>query len=908
MSNKLIFFVSACFLALISNAQTLVIDENFAATTLPVGWTSTGTVAVETYNSQRYVTLASGSTLTTIGVNKPVLLTFSHRASGNGKTLTVEKSVNDGEWTSIGTVSPSSGSSAGSASMNIGEAGSNNVKIRFSSAGTKMFIANIKVTASDIGDAPSEQAQISFGEITGSSVLVNITAGNGEGRLLCYKQNSAVDFQPAAGVSYQQGTNISGNVLVALGDVTSATIQGLEAGETYYFAVFEYNGFENSCIYLTPPATASTATLQVSSLRLSTYSIAFDRLKTGNTDKREFVVSGKYLSPAAGEIIIAGTSDFQISTDNLNYSDSVTVSYSDNMLLPTTVYVRFAPTELQEYAGEIIVSGGNSDSQTLQLSGVGSDTDNKIYYLSPSGNDNNLGTYDSPWFTLSKAISMVIPGDIVYVRGGEYLYPGMTFNIPVAKSGTANARIKVMAYNGELPIWNFDTAQGTSDGDSNKRGIAHKGDYWYFFGIHLTRARDNAVKLEGNHNIYERCTFSYNGDTGIQLGFGHSFQDSHPGISRNDGSHCSYNYIIDCDSYRNYDWQTQGGNADGFACKMHNGLQNWFIRCRAWENSDDGWDLYETDYPVFIIDCWAWRSAPAGILPARQGNGNGIKLGGNGTGGSSVGKHEAWNSVAFNCDKTGSVKGFDQNSHAGGVKVVNCLAFGCGYDFMFEKSSSVTMEFYNNVCFGRQEVSANHSASNNAVSTASTKGWASTNQITGIGASDYADLSEAAAMMPRGADGSMPTTFARLLPGSQLIGAAKPNQIAPLPSEITATDIVGSALNSRFAAGDIGPFDLNPSTGTQIIVNPQAHLSISAAPNPAKSETILKFAVEQSGTARITVFDIQGRQVATLPAIEVAHGVDYFIPYDVSNLSTGIYSIVLSADGTQTQSKIVVSR
>ena len=202
------------------------------------------------------------------------------------------------------------------------------------------------------------------------------------------------------------------------------------------------------------------------------------------------------------------------------------------------------------------------------------------------------------------------------------------------------------------------------------------GNYWVLYGLHITHAADNGIKLEGSYNRIERCEFSYNLDTGLQLGFGHNFSDSGYGSSNN-GNYCAYNDIIDCDSHHNCDFDTNyGSDADGFACKMHNGIGNRFIRCRAWRNGDDAWDLYETDYSVTLIECWAWQSGKAEDHtwvydyfdkgPNFSGNGNGIKLGGNGTGGSSKGVHYAYNCVAFGCDKSGSTKGFDCNSHKDG--------------------------------------------------------------------------------------------------------------------------------------------------------------------------------------------------------------------------------------------------
>lgn len=60
-------------------------------------------------------------------------------------------------------------------------------------------------------------------------------------------------------------------------------------------------------------------------------------------------------------------------------------------------------------------------------------------------------------------------------------------------------------------------------------------------GLHITQVSDNGIKLEGSYNIIKSCTFSYNDDTGLQLGFGHNFKTSVEqsygvSVSSNDGS------------------------------------------------------------------------------------------------------------------------------------------------------------------------------------------------------------------------------------------------------------------------------------------------------------------------------------------------------------------------------------
>jgi len=500
----------------------------------------------------------------------------------------------------------------------------------------------------------------------------------------------------------------------------------------------------------------------------------------------------------------------------------------------------------------------------------------------------------------------MVPGDTVFVRGGiyypDYMQDGTKTTIRLTASGTALKNLSIFNYPGESPILNFkDQPKAVS-----VRGVQLNGDYWHLKGINITQAGDNGLKLEGSYNVIEKCTFSYNDDGGIQMGFGHNFTDSHPGISSNDGTYCAYNLIKDCDSYFNYDTDNRGSDADGFACKMHPGKGNTYIRCRSWDNSDDGWDLFETDYPVYLIECWAWGSGRASDFNVTggsfQGNGNGIKLGGNGAGGSSKGKHEAWYCVAFNCNKTGSVKGFDQNSHAGGIKLVNCLSFGNGYDYMFDVAGG--LEFYNNICFGSMEIATGATQGNNASITSPTKGWTN-NVCSTFSTSDYLSLTESDAKMPRGTDGSMPVKFARLVNGSVLIdkGTIAPN---------TNPELSGLGLPWSFAglAPDLGPYEnrTKSAPGSQIIINHNAKLQVAAYPNPVVDYGTLKLSVNNDALVTISVYNLQGSKVGELSAQQASQGVEYYIPFDMSTFPSGIYMIVVNAGGEITKCKVIVAR
>ena len=511
----------------------------------------------------------------------------------------------------------------------------------------------------------------------------------------------------------------------------------------------------------------------------------------------------------------------------------------------TKVRFRFVGSSSNTYVSKVVIKSVNVqpevDDPTYVTEGVWVPTKpfptaRKEIYIAPDGNDNTGdGSEAKPWYNIAVAYAAAEAGDHIICKGGTYKINKYgtdgKLTVRMNKMGTADKRIVIRCADGEKPVFDFEqqlldcNKQPSKVGD---RGILLSGDYHIIFGIHIMHAADNAIKLEGNHNRIERCEFSYNLDTGIQLGFGHKFSDSHPGISKNDGSYCAYNDIIDCDSHHNCDCDMNyGSDADGFACKMHNGKGNRFIRCRAWRNSDDAWDLYETDYDVILAECWAWESGNAEdhqwvkeyltTSASFSGNGNGIKLGGNGEGGSSEGVHYAFNCIAFGCDKSSSVKGFDCNSHKGGHVLVGCLAFDNSYDYMFESGGSETKTFYyNNVCLGRQEIMVGTDDYNALAALMSKNGWTN-HLVTGASVDDYVTLDEDDALMPRDIKGGMPRRFGRLASDSKMIdkGNADLDNVNDVWNGLVA-EFPFLARTITGTARDLGPYERPATTPAAI--------------------------------------------------------------------------------------------
>ena len=527
--------------------------------------------------------------------------------------------------------------------------------------------------------------------------------------------------------------------------------------------------------------------------------------------------------------------------DQISSGGSGAKSYSAKTNLDGQVNVRFRFTGSSSniYVSKVTIKAASAipvdpDDPTYVTEGAWVPTKAfpaavNTYYISPEGNDQTGdGTEAKPWYNIAVAYAAAQAGDHIVCKGGTYKISKYgtdgKLTVRMSKNGTADKPIVVRCADGEKPVFDFEQQLidcNRKPGNAGDRGILLDGNYHIVFGIHITHAADNGIKLEGSHNRIERCEFSYNLDTGLQLGFGHKFEDTHPGVSKNDGTYCAYNDVIDCDSHHNCDCDSNyGSDADGFACKMHNGIGNRFIRCRAWRNSDDAWDLYETDFDVVLAECWAWESGNAedhlwvkqylDTSASFSGNGNGIKLGGNGTGGSSKGVHYAFNCIAFGCDKSGSVKGFDCNSHKDGHVLVGCLAFDNGYDFMFESGGSDARTFYyNNVCIGKQEICVGTDDYNALAAPMSKNGWTS-HLVTGASPDDYVTLDEDDALLPRDIRGGLPRRFGRLTadPENPLIDAGNDalDDVNGVWQQLVQ-DFPFLARTVTGAARDLGPYE-----------------------------------------------------------------------------------------------------
>lgn len=401
----------------------------------------------------------------------------------------------------------------------------------------------------------------------------------------------------------------------------------------------------------------------------------------------------------------------------------------------------------------------------------------KDYYLAPGGTGNGL-SLDKAFGDPVKAFAALKAGDVLWVRGGTYK---IAETIKVNATGTADQRICVFAYPGdERPVFDFSLQPRSNATEASAyRGIMHNigANYWHYRGLDICNAADNGMKLEGSYCVVELCNFYGNQDTGLQQGFG---KDSKGNNTRNQQYlYGRYNIIVNCDAYDNYDPWTNGGNADGFAIKLFPGPGNEFHGCRSWHNSDDGWDLYYTAFPIVVDNCWCLNNG------FDKGNANGFKMGGCKQGGTSLGAHVFKNCIAAFHAK----KGFDQNHHREGSYLINDLSFdnGINYGYNMEAPDAGNWVLRNCVGFGANERNSAFTQkpdieyctwttldnTNPMGEKASNSGTTYTKVVNDYSA-EYENLKYETAIGPRQDNGELPLKFGRLKAGSKLIDKATP--------------------------------------------------------------------------------------------------------------------------------------
>jgi hypothetical protein len=370
------------------------------------------------------------------------------------------------------------------------------------------------------------------------------------------------------------------------------------------------------------------------------------------------------------------------------------------------------------------------------------------FYVSVDGADANPGTLEQPFQSVKRAEQAAAPGDTVYIRGGVYRFSGSAsaVGLSLTKSGASERPIRYFAYRDETPIFDLFELKP----EERITGLDVRCNWVHVRGLEVRGVRQVivgdswGVRVRGDHNVIERLNVHDNQAPGIFIASG------------------TANLVLNCDSHHNYDPLEQGGNADGFGCHSTGG-DNILRGCRAWDNSDDGFDFINAPGTCIAESSWAFRNGFVPDTDMAVGNGAGFKAGGFGNPpnvpASGVPRHVVRKSIAFG----NRSQGFYANHHPGGIDFLNNTAFDnpSNYDMRVTGGTS-THKLRNNIAAGSGRAIVNFNGGSDEVNS-----WTLPVQVS---AADFSSLDQLLAVMPRHADGSLPDlTLARLTPDSDLI-------------------------------------------------------------------------------------------------------------------------------------------
>jgi hypothetical protein len=437
------------------------------------------------------------------------------------------------------------------------------------------------------------------------------------------------------------------------------------------------------------------------------------------------------------------------------------------------------------------------------------------WFVATNGLDTNPGTSNSPFATISRAQTAASSGETVYLRGGTYYLDNSNLtatNSPraIVNNITKNG-ISYVAYPGELPIFNFTNVQPPGFRVTAFHVTARSCVFQGFdvVGVQVTIAVDHTQSEcfwvdGGNFNRFQQLRMHDGMANGWYLTKGAS------------------NLVLNCDAYNNKGLDGGSiGNTDGFGCHPSSGgRSNLIYGCRAWFNSDDGYDCINAFETVRFDHCWAFYNGYWTNFSNPGGDGNGFKAGGYGVSGDTVPSPIPRHLVQFSLAVRNKASGFYSNHHMNGSD------WFCNTGF--SNSVNFNMLCNTNNTSGTNDVPGfNHVMKNNlgyqARSTEySNLGPATTNDITfnyfnlpvTVSAADFASLDLSLLTAPRQADGSLPyVNFARLA---------------------NTSDCIDKGTNRGFefygAAPDLGAFEFGPANGPNLaIANAGTNLILTAS-------------------------------------------------------------------------------
>jgi pectate lyase len=446
------------------------------------------------------------------------------------------------------------------------------------------------------------------------------------------------------------------------------------------------------------------------------------------------------------------------------------------------------------------------------------------WFVATNGLDTNSGSSNAPFATIKKAQAAASSGDTVYLRGGNYFLSNANLsatNSPWAiVNNMTKSGVSYVAFPGERPVFDFSnvrpdgwrvTAFLVSANNCVFKGFDVVGVQ---ITIQATHTQSECFRVKGSRNRFEQLAMHDGMGIGWYLTSGSS------------------NLVLNCDAYNNRGLDSGSiGNIDGFGAhpSSSSGKGNIFSGCRAWFNSDDGFDCINADAAVTFENCWAFYNGYFTNFASSGGDANGFKAGGYGKSGDALPNPVPRHVVRFCLAVKNRANGFYANHHAGGNDWFNNTAFrnGVNFNMLCVSNDNLTdVPGYGHVMKNNLGFLGNREVTNLGASNDVSFNYFTLPVI--VASNDFVSLDESLLTLPRKANGDLPDiAFAQLASGSDLVNCGTNvgfafSGIAPdlgaferglKPSPTISVSRAGTNLVFSGAGGAAsGPFSITATT------------------------------------------------------------------------------------------------
>jgi hypothetical protein len=477
------------------------------------------------------------------------------------------------------------------------------------------------------------------------------------------------------------------------------------------------------------------------------------------------------------------------------------------------------------------------------------------YFVATNGLDSNSGAINSPFATITRAQSAASSGDTVYLRGGTYFLSNAnltTTNSPWAVvNNITKSKISYLAYPGERPIFNFSNVQPTgyrvtafqvSASICVFKGFDVVGVQVVITNSHTQSECFRVDSTSANFNRFEQLAM-HDG-----MGIGWYLTDG------------ASNLVLNCDAYNNRGLDSGSlGNIDGFGCHPAHtsGKGNVISGCRAWFNSDDGYDCINAFAAVTFSNCWSFYNGYFTNFASSTGDGNGIKAGGYGVSGTAFPNPVPHHTVEFCMTVRNRANGFYANHHLDGINWFNNTAYrnSVNYNMLCSTNNDSSTNdvpgfdhvMKNNLGYNARSAEVSNLGPNN-----DTNFNYFTLPVT-VATNDFMSLDESLLTAPRQTNGNLPyIAFAQLVSASDLVDA-------------------GTNINFAFAgtAPDLGAFEYGLNIPSLSIARAGTNLIFTSEFGPAGgtnylvATTNLALPLAQWPRVATNEFDLSGNCLVT---------------------------------------------